>query len=153
MDIIDDQGRIFGLVNIIDLLVVLLALAIVMAGAALITSPTPPESSPTSPTTPDTHTQVVTFRTTPQPEYVVDAIPTGAVPTDEIVAVNEKSVTTNNDSLSVATVQVELRVTLEGNFTRFGGDRLYIGRSLRLDFGRTIVDGDIIDMEPIDTAN
>lgn len=36
MDILDDRGRLFGRVNVIDALVVLLALAVVAAGAALV---------------------------------------------------------------------------------------------------------------------
>jgi hypothetical protein len=36
MDILDEQGRIFGRVNIIDALVVLFALAVIVAGAALV---------------------------------------------------------------------------------------------------------------------
>ncbi len=38
MDIIDDEGRLFGLVNVIDVLVVLLFLAVVVAGATFVLS-------------------------------------------------------------------------------------------------------------------
>jgi len=39
MDIIDDEGNLFGLINIIDALVVLLVLSTVVAGIALVTEP------------------------------------------------------------------------------------------------------------------
>jgi hypothetical protein len=36
MEVIDEEGRLFGAVNVVDALVVLLVLAVVVAGAALV---------------------------------------------------------------------------------------------------------------------
>lgn len=140
MRVIDDEGFVLGLVNVIDLLVVLLVLAVVAAGVALVTA-SPEPSNPT---------QTVTVRTTEQPDYVMGAIDVGPVPTEDVVAVRSKSVTRTNESQHVAVLEVKLRVTMQGNAPVFQGERLYVGRTLRLDFGQTIVDATVIDMAPIE---
>jgi hypothetical protein len=52
MDLIDDRGRLFGRVNVVDALVVLFVLAIVAAGTALVlgggdAAPASPSPTPT----------------------------------------------------------------------------------------------------------
>ncbi|MGM0718641.1 MAG: DUF4330 family protein, partial [Halobacteriota archaeon] len=41
MNVIDDEGRLFGVINVIDVLVVLFVVAVVVAGAALVFSDDP----------------------------------------------------------------------------------------------------------------
>lgn len=134
MRVIDDEGFVFGLLNIIDVLVVLLVLAVATAGLALVTASN------------DTGTQSVTVQTTPQPDYVVAAIEVGPVPTDEVIAVKGKAVSQVDNGRFVAVLEVKLRVSLQGNVPMFQDERLYIGRTLTIDFGRTVVDGTVIDM-------
>lgn len=142
MRVIDDEGFVFGLVNIIDVLVVvLLVLAVAAAGVALVTA-----SDDAA-----THTQTVTFRTTPQPDYVMEAIPRGIVPTQDVVLVVGTSIHEQNDSRYVIDITVILRVTLNDNFPMYRGERVYVGRPLSLDLGTTIVDGTIIDLQPVET--
>lgn len=71
MNLIDDQGRVFGLVNVIDALAVLLVVAVVSAGIALVITPEP------EPTEPKFATTTATIDLGTQPEYVVGAIQTG----------------------------------------------------------------------------
>lgn len=141
MQVIDDEGFVFGLVNIIDILVVLLVLAVAAAGVALVTA-----SDDTV-----THTQTVTVRTTPQTDYVVRAIPEGTVATQDVVRVVDTSVHQRNDSRFIMDITVTLRVTLDGNVPMYRDERVYVGRQLSLDLGTTIVDGTIIDVQPVET--
>lgn len=66
MDIIDDEGRLFGLVNVIDALVVLLVLAVIVAGAVFILSD-PGERD----------TRYATVDLGEQPGYVIDSVAVG----------------------------------------------------------------------------
>lgn len=45
MDIIDEEGRVFGVVNVVDALVLLLVAGVVVAGAVLVTGSGAPLSS------------------------------------------------------------------------------------------------------------
>jgi hypothetical protein len=71
MQVIDDEGRLFGAVNIIDLLVVLAVLAVVIAGVALVFSGDDGGTGPTLATT------NVTLDLGTQPEYIVEQINEG----------------------------------------------------------------------------
>ena len=69
MDIIDDEGRLFGVVNVIDALVVLLVLAVVIAGAVFILSGAPGEDD----------VRYATIDLGEQPSHVVENIEAGDV--------------------------------------------------------------------------
>jgi hypothetical protein len=70
MELIDDGGSLFGAVNVVDALVVLLVLAVVVAGAAFVFMDDPaPE--------PDVGTTYATLDMGTQPAYIVDAINEG----------------------------------------------------------------------------
>lgn len=141
MRIIDDEGFLLGRVNIIDIFVVLLVLAVAIAGLALFTAPKDTV----------THIQTVTIRTTPQPDYVIDAIPEGTVATQDVVRIVDTSIHERNDSQDIAIIEVTLRVTLVGNVPMYRDERVYVGRQLSLDLSTTIVDGTIIDVLPVET--
>lgn len=68
MDVIDDEGRLFGTVNVIDALVLLLVAAVVIAGAVFVLSPGPDE---------DTRYATVDLGT--QPSYIVADLSEGDV--------------------------------------------------------------------------
>lgn len=59
MEILDEQGRLFGRVNVVDALVVVFAVAVVVAGAALVLADDPEPEEPD----PDESTMHVTFAT------------------------------------------------------------------------------------------
>lgn len=75
MGIIDEEGRLFGVVNVVDAAVVLFVLVSVAAGAAFVLQPEPgPEQASDSPAL---STVNVTLDVGPQPAYVVAAIDEG----------------------------------------------------------------------------
>ena len=74
MAIIDEEGRLFGTVNIIDALVVLFVIAIAVAGVALVTGGSGDTDTDAEPVT-----RTIVFQTTDQPEYVANAIQEGPV--------------------------------------------------------------------------
>lgn len=142
MKIVDDEGYLFGWVNIIDALVILLIIAIVAASLSLAFSPTRNETQ--------TKTQVIRFQTVPEPAYVVNAIPEGRVSTDTIVAVENKSIQKGPNETYVVLLRVRIVITQnDDGFPMFKNERLYIGRKMQLDFGTTIVDGVVVRMGPI----
>ena len=174
MPVLDDEGRLFGAVNVVDALVVLFVLAVVVAGVALVTG-----ADDDSAAEPEPETRTVVVQTGDQPEYVVDAIEAGPVGTANVVSVDEVTVERStetvyrvqggrlelvNDSRDLyrvrngslgrveqPTTTLRLTATLtveetDDGLPTFGDGRLYVGREVRLDLGRTIVQGTVVDM-------
>lgn len=85
MDIVDEKGRLFGVVNVVDAVAVLLVVAVVAAGASLVLAGPGEPSEPE----PERETTVasVTFGT--QPDYVAGLVQPGNV----TVAGNEGRIT------------------------------------------------------------
>ncbi len=71
MEILDDQGRLFGVVNIIDALVILLFIAVITAGIALVTQDAPEESPP------DIETTYATLDLGTIPDYILSELNEG----------------------------------------------------------------------------
>jgi hypothetical protein len=69
--LLDDEGKLFGAVNIVDALVVLFVVAVAVAGAALVFQPEP------EPESPDPTTTNVTLDLGTQPSYIVTEIAEG----------------------------------------------------------------------------
>ena len=153
MDLIDDTGRIFGTVNIIDALAVLLVCAVVAAGAAFVLGTDDQATN----TTNQTQT-TVTFEATHLQPYVAAAIPEGAIDSDAIAAVANKSVRPTevivkdqNGTLheqthprkQTVTLQVTLNTTATEDDVLFNGKPLEVGRQLTLDFGPVTVKGTV----------
>jgi len=137
MPIIDEEGRLFGTLNIIDALVVLFVLAVAVAGVALVTGGGSSDETPT---------RTVVVDVGQQPDYVVDAIEEGSVGTSEVVAVENKTVIPGegNDRLRL-TVTLAVTENADG-LPSFAEERLYVGRQVQLDLRTTIVSGTVIDM-------
>jgi len=164
MDPIDDKGRLFGTVNIIDALAVLLVLAVVAAGAAFVLGA---DGQPTTPGQPSDNGQTqttVTFEITGVQPYVADAIPEGPIQTDRIAAVENKSVrptevvvTDQNGTFherqhprkQTVTLAVSLNTTATEDDTLFADEPLEVGRQLTLDFGPVTVEGTVTTV-PVD---
>lgn len=151
MNLIDDKGRLFGTINIIDALAVLLVLAVVAAGTAFVLSTDAQQTNQQTQTT-------VTFQITGVQPYVADAIPEGPIDSDAIAAVENKSVhptkvvvTDQNGTLHerthpqkrTVTLEVTLNTTVQNDETLFGGEPLEVGRQLTLDFGPVTVQGNV----------
>jgi hypothetical protein len=158
MNLIDDKGRLFGTVNIIDALAVCLVLAVVAAGAAFVLGT---DDQPTE-TNQETKTTVTVEITGVQP-YVTDAIPDGPVQTERIVAVENKTVQPtqvivedqNGDlherthpKKKTVTLQLTLNTTTTDDDIIFNDEPLEVGRELTLDFGPATVQGTVTSLAP-----
>jgi cytoskeletal protein RodZ len=82
MDIIDDEGNLFGLINIIDALVVLLVLSTVVAGIALVTEPDE-QSAPNATDTEEPSTEQPTPTATDTEEPSTEQPTASATDTEE----------------------------------------------------------------------
>ncbi|UPW01298.1 DUF4330 domain-containing protein [Halorussus gelatinilyticus] len=153
MPIIDDRGRLFGTVNIIDLFVVLMVLATVAAGATFVLD------TNDKPVDTDRRTQTTVMYEIPgvQP-YVADAIPEGSIQSDAIASIQSKSVrptevvvTGQNGTLherthptkKTVTLRLTLNTTTTENDILFQNKPLEVGRQLTLDFGPVTTKGAI----------
>lgn len=136
MALLDEDGRLFGMVNVVDALVVLLVLAVVAAGAALVFSDGSEEAR-------EPEKRYATLDMGTQPSYVANLISEG------------DSETRNRNNLTVTDVyltdqgdekRVLVRVRLEsppnedGPFT-FNGAPLRVGRSLKISTERYSASG------------
>ena len=164
--IIDEDGRLFGLVNVVDLLVVLVVVAMAAAGFALVTGSLGEEQQDTTTTT----TTTVTFEAQQVEPYVATAIPNGSVDGPEVVAVHSKRVAPatvvvpdQNGQLRVrqhprlksVTLQLELNTTQTPNGLFYTDERqtgngpvlrkgpVLIGEQVRLGIGDVTVTGNI----------
>ncbi|MFA9515730.1 DUF4330 domain-containing protein [Halopenitus sp. H-Gu1] len=139
MALIDDEGDLFGVVNVVDALVVLLVAAVVVAGAAFVLADDPDPK-------PETDTTHVTLDLGTQPAYVVDAINEGDVyePTDETrLTITDVHLTPQGGNVAVL-ARVEIQGTLDND-----GGLVYenapprLGRTLQIVTDRYQVDGQI----------
>ncbi|WP_276299030.1 DUF4330 domain-containing protein [Halorussus lipolyticus] len=151
MAIIDEKGRLFGKVNVVDAFVLLLVLTVVGVGGAFVLGGG-------GDSTGADQTATVRMEVTEVQPYVADAISTGPVGSDGVVAVRNKSVgpaivtvTTANGTLRqrehprkrTVELSVELDVTGAGDDPTFKGKELEVGRTVTLDLGRVTVEGPI----------
>jgi len=142
VELIDDEGDLFGVVNVVDALVVLLVLAVGVAGVALVLSTgDEPEPEP-----PDVETTHATLDLGSQPAYVVEAINEGDIhdPGGESeLTVTDVHVTPAEDGQ----IGVTLRVALEGETAdgtvQYADAPPRLGRSLDIETDRYEVDGRI----------
>jgi len=137
MAIIDEEGRLFGTVNVVDALVVLVVLAVAVAGFALIAG-----SGETS----RTETRYATLDFGLQPEYVIGQLEVGDTwnHTDSIgnVTVTDTYLTRSGSQASaLARVAVTGPVT-DGQFT-FDGEPLRLGRVFRFQTDTYVLNGTI----------
>lgn len=165
MKAIDDKGRLFGVVNVIDAVGIVLIIAlIVSAGAVVIaTSSTNGGSqnsvnesgNATGNTTSmmNQTTSIVQFQLIDDAPYVVNGIDKGPVPSNEdIVSVLGSSKTTSvpigtNNTTSNASLRLRINLTIQEGTAQFKDERLYIGSQFRLDLGKVVVDAIVTDFE------
>lgn len=140
MDIIDDEGNIFGTLNIIDALVILFTIAVIIAGAALVMQlGEEPDDDP------DLDTIHATLELGTYPEYIVNEINVG-----DQYSPDEYSTLTITDKHTAPTSgdpHVTLQVELEGEPTatavEFDNAPPRLGRTLDIQTDRYQVSGDI----------
>ncbi len=119
MELIDDEGRLFGRVNVIDALVVLLIAAVVVAGAAFVLTDDPAPA-------PEMNTTYATLDIGTVSPYVVDAIEEGdAYDPDgaSTLRITDVHLTPQGDD-----TRVVLRWRLRANSTTRGASRTQVLR-------------------------
>jgi hypothetical protein len=158
MELLDERGRLFGLINVIDLLAVLFALAVVVAGVALVLSD---DSSPK----PETDTRYVTLELGNQPTYVTERISAGdrsdVDGAPDNLTITDVYVTPSGGQSSSVTVRARMTGQLQENgetFT-FAGNPLLLGRQLTVETDEYRVSGTVTavqrdgDSLPISTTD
>ncbi|MFD1597510.1 DUF4330 family protein [Halobellus rarus] len=146
MELIDDDGNLFGVVNVVDALVVLLVVAVITAGVMFVFADDPaPE--------PETATTYATLDLGTQPDYIVSAINEGDTynPDDSSqLRITDVHLTPQHDN-----VRVLLRVELTGEVTdeslTYANAPPRLGRTLGISTDLYEVDGQIRAVGESDT--
>ncbi|WP_353635032.1 DUF4330 family protein [Halobacterium sp. NMX12-1] len=127
MQLLDDEGNLFGVVNVVDALVVLFVLTVVAAGAAFVLQPDP-EPAPE----PDRVTMDATLDLGTQPSYLIEELEAGDTysPSDDTeLEITDVHLAPQGDS-----TRVILGVTLSGpaaeDTITYAGAPPRVGRSL-----------------------
>lgn len=147
MDLIDEQGRLFGIVNIVDALVVLFVVSVVIAGVAFVNPFAPRESA----------VRYATVDLGTQPDYLVERVTAG----------DRMELQNSPDNLTITDVylgpaengtQIAVRVRLAGEQTDpeigppqflFGDDPVLVGQELTIETIDYTVTGSVtqVDLE------
>jgi hypothetical protein len=143
MKFIDERGFIFGRLNVADAVVLVALAGLVFGTVSLVYGIGQPPQQ----------TKGVVVETPPVPDYVASEIQTGPVPSAEVVSIDQKGVVASDEE----SVQLRLHVTLsveqsKDELPKYRDERLYVGRTVTLDLGRTIVDGAVVDIRPTDSS-
>lgn len=151
--IIDDEGRLFGLVNIIDALVILVVLAVFVAGVALVTGAGGGEST----------SRYATIDAGTQPPYIAGQITEGDT---WQTGGNDLTITDvykyPQPSEDGSGVHVLIRGSVNGTAIldengqtegiSFGGDPLRYGRTLEIATDEYLVKGEVTDISAVDAS-
>ncbi|EMA22373.1 DUF4330 family protein [Haloarcula argentinensis] len=128
-DIIDDEGNLFGVINIIDALVVVLALTVLIAGIGLVLMDDGESSS-----APTTETTNVTIDLGTQPEYIVSQMSIGdsySPSGNSDLTVTDIYLAPQGESARVM-VRAELSAPYSGETIQYSGSPPRYGRQLEL---------------------
>jgi hypothetical protein len=147
MRLLDDEGRLFGVVNVIDALVVLFVIAVVVAGAGLVFGGGESE--------PGTDTTYVTLDLGTHPAFVASAInegdsysPGGA----DTITITDLQLTPEESSVRVH-AKAEVEATVSDGSIEYDGAPLRLGRTLNIRTDRYEVSGQIRDVNDADGLN
>ncbi|NHN40964.1 DUF4330 family protein [Halorubellus sp. JP-L1] len=146
MDVIDDEANLFGVVNVVDALVVLLVLAVVAAGAALVLGGDGEEP-------PEPEVRYATVDLGTQQSYVANLIESGdrmGYGGGESLIVTDVYVTDHgNDKRVLARVELESPATENSEFT-FDGNPPRVGRQLSISTNEYSTSGRITSVSESD---
>jgi hypothetical protein len=127
VNVIDDQGRLFGLINLVDALVVFVVLAVLVAGVAFVFGADSDTSAPS-----DTAVRYATLDLGTQPTYVATLVTEG----DAINPASSENLTitdvytTETDAGRHLYARVRINGTLDDDTITYDGDPLRVGRDL-----------------------
>lgn len=138
--LLDDDGNLFGVVNVIDALVVLLVLAVAVAGVALVfqSDDSEKDSNPVSTTN-------VTLDLGPQPDYIVAEMNEGDTHNaggNSQLTITDIHLSPKNDQTHVI-VRAELQGPPNGDSLSYAGGPPRLGRTLEIATSRYNVSGQI----------
>ncbi|ELY95683.1 hypothetical protein C483_01019 [Natrialba hulunbeirensis JCM 10989] len=161
MALIDEDGNIFGVVNVVDALVILMVLAVVVAGAALVLGSGDEPATDESESGPDgeSETRYVTLDLGDQPGYVADRLDNGTTATvagtGEQVTLSDVYVTApppNGPQEALVRAEVDGLASTENDrdVFRVGSEPLHLGESLRLDLGWYATNGTVTAVDADD---
>jgi len=146
-ELIDDEGNLFGVINVIDALAILFVLAVVIAGIALVAAPDDTDSTEPEP---ETETRYATINLGTQPDYVANRITAGDRTSRDghNLTVTDVYVTPVKATQSAVTVRVRLDGELgekAPNAPRFvfAGNRYRVGDSLSINTDEYAAKGSI----------
>ena len=142
VELIDENGNLFGRVNVIDVLVLLVVLAVVVAGAALVFGQ---DEEPEPEPEPTTATVNATLDLGAQPTFVVDAIQEGDAygPTSLSQLRITDVYTTPAGGDTRVVVGVQLTGEAAGDSISYDGGPPRLGRTLQIATSAYQVDGQI----------
>ncbi|OYR42844.1 DUF4330 domain-containing protein [Halorubrum sp. Hd13] len=146
MEVIDDDGNLFGAVNVVDVLVVLVVLAVGVAGAAFVFADDPAPQ-------PDTDTTYATLDLGTQPAYIVEAINEGDMyePDDSsTLTVTDVHLTPRGTEIGV-TLRVELQGETDDDTITYANAPPRLGRTLAIETSQYEVSGQVRDVSDSDT--
>lgn len=142
--LLDEKGRLFGRVNLVDGLTVVAILLLILGGMTLLEQGYGKE------------TTVVNVESA-IPQYHADAINDSKGPVDEgVVSVGDVRVkdhyfgeaqSGHNRTILLVGFRATLLADSGIDGLVFRGERLYVGRSLTLDLNTTIVDADVVSIQ------
>ena len=144
MKLLDEDGRLFGVINLIDASAVLLAIGIVVAGAVVFVPGFLEQES--------NEEMTIRFQANNAPTYVVNSTEIGPVPSnDNVIAVLNKSArsptATPNGSTTSMTLWARTRVSVNGGELYFDDQRIYVGKQVTLDLGNVVVGTTVTKIE------
>ncbi|AXG09676.1 DUF4330 family protein [Haloplanus rubicundus] len=145
MPLIDDEGNLFGVINVIDALVILLVLAVVAAGAAFLLQPA--DSGP------DLSSTHVTLDMGTQPDYVVTEINEGDTYSpngNNQLTITDVHLTPSEEGTRVI-VRAELQGPMNGESIIYADAPPRLGRTLDIETNRYVVNGQIREIGDSDT--
>lgn len=137
MSLIDEDGNLFGVINVIDALLVLLVLAVVAAGATLLFQPSDSE--------PELSTTHVTLDLGTQPEYLISEINEGDTyrpSEDSQLTITDVHLTPSGDGTRVI-VRAKLQAPTNDGGIAYSDAPPRLGRSLEIRTNRYVVSGQV----------
>ncbi|WP_224333826.1 DUF4330 family protein [Haloprofundus halobius] len=151
MPLIDDDGSLFGLVNVVDALVALFVVALVIGGSAFVLA----DDSEPVPTTdePETETRYATLDLGDQPKYVAELLSEGDATVSEsgnLTVTDVYAVPTQTSDRRVF-VRVELTGEPSDETIQYDGDIPRVGRQLTIETDDYRTDGTITTVDETDS--
>lgn len=151
--VIDEQGRLFGYVNVIDAMALLVLLAVVAGAVFLVLGPSGVAASqdPVTVTTTVEVQRPIGHEVAVQNRQMLDDDVLEVERTAEAEIRSRTDPETGNiDRIAVHRFSVRLSATQDGNSRLyFRGERLVVGRSVAIDMGTIILEGQVVDITAV----